>query len=243
MADDLVPSPHRFAVRHRMAIRALAEFREAVRSTADDEAMPAEERSAQLERLVARSGGEAQGRLVQAFRKDVSARPFRNWSELIGHCQFAAAPVGRFLLELHGEDGDRVRAAEALYAAKHILHRLRACKSDYLDHGRVYLPGDWLKRAGVESAALGANRAGPDLRRVFGQVLDGVEDMIRVARPDLSRLADRRLRIAMQTEIAAARRLAASLRRSDPLARTVALSRPALLLCVVAGHARGYWRP
>jgi len=67
--------------------------------------------------------------------------------------------------------------------------------------------------------------------------------MLRLARSGLADLDDRQLRIAMQTEIAAAQRLASRLRRSDPLARPVKLSRPATVVCIALGHARGYWRP
>lgn len=243
MADELVPSPHQFAGQYRADIRALAEFRGRARTIADDAALSAEDRLIRLKRLAAHAAGQPAERLAQAFQKDVTAGRFRNWSELIAYCRFAAAPVGRFLIEIHGEDSERARAAETLYAAKHVLRRVQTCKTDYLTHGRVYLPGDWMRRAGVEASAIGASATSPELRRVFDHILDGVDDMIRVARVGLAGLADRQFRIAMQTEIAATQRLAASLRRSDPLARSVSLSRPAFLLCVIVGHARGYRRP
>jgi phytoene/squalene synthetase len=239
MADDLLPSPRRFERGCRRDIAALAAFRGRARALADDAALSAEARLAGLARLAAEAPGEPAARLLQAARKDVTARRFRTWSELVAYCRFAAAPVGRFLIDVHGEDRALARAAEALFAAKHVLGRVQTCRADWLAHGRVYLPADWMRQAGAEPAMLGAAAAPPELRRVLARVLDGAEDMLRLARPGLAGLADRRLRIALAAEIAAARRLAARLRRSDPLARTVRLSRPAALLCLALGHARG----
>jgi farnesyl-diphosphate farnesyltransferase len=242
MTDDLFPSPQRFVPGRRTEIAALAAFRGRARAIADDAGLSADERLSSLKRLGADAPGEHAARLIQAFQKDVTATRFRNWSELIAYCRFAAAPIGRFLIELHGEDREFVRAAETLYAAKHVLRRLQSCRTDYLTHGRVYLPADWMRQAGVERDALGSEKAGPALRRVFARVLDGVDDMLRLARSGLSHVEDRQLRIALQTEIAAARRLASRLRRSDPLARPVRLSRPVTLVCIALGHARGYRR-
>lgn len=240
MVDELVPPPRLFADRHRAGVLALARFHDEARSIADDTALPPELRAARLKRL---SFGNHGGLLLQAFQKDVAAKRYRNWSELVAYCRFAAAPIGRYLVELHGEDKTLVRPVESLYSAKLVLRRLQRCKADFIAHDRVYLPGDWLKRAGVEASALALGKTSPDLRGVLDQVLDGALKMIDEARAGLGRVADRTLRIALQTELAGARRLAASLRRADPLARSVALSRPTVLLCLVVGHARGYWRP
>lgn len=243
MADDLVPSPQHFGDRHREKIRALVEFRARAQAIADDASASPGDRLSRLRRLIEDAPGEPARLLAQGFQKDATVKRVRNWSELIGYCRFAAAPVGDFLIEVHEEDRTRARAAEALFIGKHILRRIQTCKVDYLTHDRVYLPGDWMRRAGVEAAALGGSRTIPELRPVFGQILDGVDDMIVVAQSGLAGLADRRLRIAMLTELAALRRLAATLRRADPLASTVTLSRSAYLCCVMAGRARGFWAP
>ncbi len=42
--------------------------------------------------------------LLQAFMMDVTKSRYRNWSELINYCLYSAAPVGRYLVDLHGED-------------------------------------------------------------------------------------------------------------------------------------------
>ena len=41
--------------------------------------------------------------LLTAFRLDVTKRRYRNWDELMHYCRYSAMPVGRFVLEVHGE--------------------------------------------------------------------------------------------------------------------------------------------
>ena len=41
--------------------------------------------------------------LLVAFRRDVTQRRYADWNELMDYCRYSAAPVGRFVLDLHGE--------------------------------------------------------------------------------------------------------------------------------------------
>ena len=41
--------------------------------------------------------------LLEAFRRDVTKRRYADWDELMDYCRYSAAPVGRFVLDLHGE--------------------------------------------------------------------------------------------------------------------------------------------
>ena len=40
---------------------------------------------------------------VTAFRMDVTKLRYRDWDDLIGYCTYSAMPVGRFVLDVHGE--------------------------------------------------------------------------------------------------------------------------------------------
>ena len=42
--------------------------------------------------------------LVSAFRQDAVQNRYNTWDDLIDYCMRSASPVGRYLLELHGED-------------------------------------------------------------------------------------------------------------------------------------------
>ena len=72
-------------------------------------------------------------------------------------------PVGRFVLDVHGESRSTWPANDALCAALQIINHLQDCKDDYRDLDRVYIPHDALgaQRRGVE--ALAAERASPAL--------------------------------------------------------------------------------
>ena len=41
--------------------------------------------------------------LLTAFRMDVTKRRYRDWDDLMHYCSFSAMPVGRFVLDVHGE--------------------------------------------------------------------------------------------------------------------------------------------
>ncbi len=180
--------------------------------------------------------------LLQACTKAAANRPIASWGELLTTCQFSAAPVGRFLLDLHGEAPGTWRAADALCAALQILDGLGHCRADYVRLDRVAMPADWLRQAGVTAEELGARRASPALSQVIGRMLDGVERLLMVARVLPGQVADRRLRVDMAVALAKAERLARLLRRRDPVARRVALGRLRRLACTLRGLGRGLGR-
>src|SRR5262245_39769713 len=41
--------------------------------------------------------------LLTAFRMDVTKRRYRDWDDLMHYCRYSAMPVGRFVLDVHGE--------------------------------------------------------------------------------------------------------------------------------------------
>src|SRR3954451_827517 len=41
--------------------------------------------------------------LLRAFRLDATKRRYEDWDDLIGYCTYSAMPVGRFVLDVHGE--------------------------------------------------------------------------------------------------------------------------------------------
>ena len=65
-------------------------------------------------------------------------------------------PVGRFVLDVHGESRATWPANDALCAALQIINHLQDCGKDYRDLDRVYIPLDALAAAGASVEALGA---------------------------------------------------------------------------------------
>ena len=78
--------------------------------------------------------------VLRAFRLDATKLRYRDWDDLMEYCRYSAAPVGRQLLDLHGESRDTWPASDALCAALQVLNHLQDCADDYRGLDRVYLP-------------------------------------------------------------------------------------------------------
>ncbi|NKC32758.1 squalene/phytoene synthase family protein [Falsiroseomonas selenitidurans] len=184
--------------------------------------------------LAATGTAEAR-RLLSAFRQDSVQDRYPDWAALEDYCARSAAPVGRMLLRLHGEDAaGAARASDALCAALQVLNHLQDLVPDRQALGRVYLPTTWMALAGGEDGFFAAQS--PARRAVLDAALDRVEAMLEQAAP-LPRLLRSRLRRQAQVTLDLGWRLLARLRAADPVAGRVALRR-ADFAAAFAGLAR-----
>lgn len=167
-------------------------------------------------------GGEVVLCLCQAASKEIVTERFRNWSELISWAGYAAAPMGRLVLKLHEEGRAAAPSLESLYSAYCILSHVAKCGDDYRRHGRVYIPADWMRRAGADADHLSGSRSAPELRAALDQVLDGVDRLLAAARPAAGLIRNRRLKRGISTAQLVAVSWSRRLRREDPLARDIA---------------------
>ena len=176
--------------------------------------------------------------LTRAFIQDATKLRYADWNDLIGYCELSAAPVGRYLIDLHGESKVAYPACDALCNALQVLNHLQDCRDDYNALNRVYLPQNWMAAAGTGVEAIGRKRSTPALRQVLDRCLDAVEKLLESA----DRLPGqfRSLRLAMETAmiVAIARKLTAELRRRDPLAERVVLTRAQYAACCWCGVVR-----
>ena len=78
--------------------------------------------------------------LTQAFKQDATKLRYDDWDDLMGYCNLSAAPVGRYLVDLHGESPLAYPASDALCNALQVLNHLQDCGDDYKALNRVYLP-------------------------------------------------------------------------------------------------------
>ena len=175
--------------------------------------------------------------LIVAFRQDAVKNRYDTWEELEEYCRYSANPVGRFLLELHGEDPKTFGASDALCTALQVLNHLQDCADDLRNLDRCYLPRPWLEREGVTVDDLRGPYAVPGLRRVFAALLDRVDELNRHAVLLPRMIRDRRMRMEAAVIVGLSRRLAARLRVEDPVAGRVKLSR-ADVMGAVAGAMR-----
>jgi squalene synthase HpnC len=163
--------------------------------------------------------------VLQAFRQDAVKQRYRDWDDLLEYCRYSAAPVGRQLLDLHVESRATWPASDALCAALQVLNHLQDCAADYRALDRVYLPLADLDAAGSAVEALAAPAASPGLRRVLDILLDRTDGLIRTARGLPPGVAARGLRWESAVIVGLAARLARRLRRGDPLASRVKLTK------------------
>lgn len=161
-------------------------------------------------------------RLLAAFRRDVENPRCADWDDLMGYCALSAHPVGRYLLELHGEHGAAPQAAsDALCSALQVLNHLQDITEDCRALDRIYLPQDWMAAEDVSTADLTRCAATPGLRRVIDRALDGCDRLLLRAADLPGMLHEGRLAAESAVIVALARRLSARLRRTDALAGRV----------------------
>lgn len=241
-ATENFPVAARFlAPDKRDAVMAFYRAARAADDIADDPDLPAEDKVARLDAIALKGLPSPHlTHLFQAFRQDATKTRYRDWSELMLYCRFSAVPVGRFLLDLHGEGRAAQPAADALCTALQVLNHLQDCGEDCQMLDRVYLPTTWMEAEGAQIADLGLRRTQPALRRVLDRVLDRVDELIVQARPLSRQLADRRLALQAAITVAVAQRLARKLRHRDPLATRVRLSKMGYAMACMSGGLRWF---
>ena len=176
--------------------------------------------------------------LIKAFKQDATKLRYENWDELIDYCQMSAAPVGRYLLDLHGESNKKYQASDALCNALQVLNHLQDCKDDYLTLNRVYLPLDWMKNYGLEIECLDASKSSPELKSLICRVLDSTVELIHLAENLPIELKSKRLAMEAGAILNVASRLEQKLRKKDPLAEAVKLSRSQYVLGSLFGASK-----
>lgn len=176
--------------------------------------------------------------LISAFCQDARQARYASWADLIDYCDRSAAPVGRYLLDLHGEDRQGYAAADALSNALQVINHCQDLREDARLRDRIYLPQDWMAEAGATDADLLAPALSPALRRVVNRCLDGCDTLMAEARSLPGRLRSRRLAWESAVIVAIADRLIGRLRREDPLATRVELSKPEAAWTALTGLVR-----
>ena len=159
--------------------------------------------------------------LLEAFRRDVTKLRYRDWDDLINYCSVSAMPVGRFVLDVHGESRAVWRCNDALCAALQIINHLQDCGADYANLNRVYIPLDAFAAQGLAPDALSQRPASAELRDVFRSIAARNQVLLEQAAPFAGSIRDRRLSL----EVGVIHRLAVDLNRRlltrDPLSQRV----------------------
>lgn len=219
-ADDIADSPDLASDRKLEALAALDAALLGERAAADRvDTSPAEA----LRAVLATRGLETtQARmLLSAFRRDAENRGTPSWAELMVYCRASAAPVGRFLLDLHREPRRALDAADALCAALQVLNHLQDIGEDYRLRQRVYLPLDWPDGTRADLADLARTSLTPNLRACIDRALERTLRLLDRADALPALLTSPRLRAEAAAILSLAHALARRLHAGDPLARRI----------------------
>ena len=163
--------------------------------------------------------------LVEAFRRDVTKLRYRDWDDLIDYCSVSAMPVGRFVLDVHGESRSLWPLNDALCAALQIINHLQDCAADYRNLNRVYIPLDAFAAAGAAPEMLKGASASPELRTAIRRVAAQNQNLLNRAGLFASSIRDRRLSLEVGVIYRLARDLNQRLLDRDPLSERVHHSR------------------
>jgi hydroxysqualene synthase len=177
--------------------------------------------------------------LLRAFRVDAVKHRYANWSELMGYCAYSAAPVGRFVLDVHGESESTWPASDALCTALQIINHLQDCGADYRSLDRVYVPQDALAAQGLGADALGAASASPALRTVLQGVAQQNAPLVALGGNLPGEVRDFRLCLETAVIASLARKLNALLLERDPLSEPVHLAKVGIFTSAGIGIADG----
>ncbi len=172
--------------------------------------------------------------LLMAFRQDATKRRYADWEELLDYCRLSAMPVGRHVLDLHGEEPSTYAASDPLCASLQVLNHLQDGSKDLAALDRCYLPQDLLDVTGARVGDLAGRAATPALRLVWDRLLDRVDAMNRAGAHLPLRTRDRRLRLETGIIHGLAVRLTRRLRQKDPVATRVKLQKSDVAGAVLA---------
>jgi squalene synthase HpnC len=179
--------------------------------------------------------------LLRAFRQDVTKLRYTDWYDLIEYCRYSAMPVGRYVLDVHGESQATWPPNDALCAALQIINHLQDCAKDYRALNRVYIPEDALRAHGLTVEALAASHASPALIRCLQDLARRTGTLLEQSRPFAGMLRDTRLAMEVAAIQKLAERLVATLLVRDPLSERVHLRKSQMLMTGAAGAALGLW--
>ena len=231
------------APRHRAPVLAFYKFVRAADDVSDNPSAAPEQKLALLEQmrqsLVGESDAVAEGvalrailaerrlspvhalDLLEAFRRDCTKLRYRDWDDLIDYCRYSAMPVGRFMLDVHGEGQSLWPANDALCAALQVINHLQDCAKDYRELNRVYIPEPMLQAAGIGVEALAQDKANPALTGVISALARKNAGLLETSRPFARAIRDGRLALEVDLIQTLADDLNRLLMNRDPLSQPV----------------------
>jgi len=250
------------APQHRRPILAFYEFVRIADDIADHATLPPEEKLSHLDRLEGSLLGTNEENpagvtlraalaerklspqhaqdLLRAFRQDVTKLRYRDWDDLIDYCRYSAMPVGRFVLDVHGESRDTWPASDNVCAVLQIINHLQDCVKDYRNLDRVYIPLDAFAASGSAVGDLGEPRATAQLLACLHGLADRTGATLEDGAILPAQIKDGRLSLEIAAIVALARHFVQLLRTRDPLSENVRLGKAGVAAVGLLGAAKAF---
>jgi squalene synthase HpnC len=159
--------------------------------------------------------------LLEAFRRDVTKLRYQDWNDLMDYCHVSAMPVGRFVLDVHGEARTLWPASDALCSALQIINHLQDCAKDYRMLNRVYIPLDGFAAAGIGPESLDQPHASAALRGLISGLAKRTSELLAQSKNFVTGVRDARLAFEISVIQVLAEDLCRRLMRRDPLSERV----------------------
>ncbi|MDE2376423.1 squalene synthase HpnC [Bradyrhizobium sp.] len=173
--------------------------------------------------------------VLVAFRMDVTKLRYETWDEVIHYCRYSAMPVGRFMLDVHGESTATWAASDALCAGLQINNHLQDCGKDFRALNRVYLPRDALAASGASVEQLGLDQSPPAMLQCLQALAARNEQLLGESKSLSAEVRDLRLGLDIAVIQAYADRIVRLLKVRDPLRERVHLNKLELATFSLAG--------
>jgi squalene synthase HpnC len=106
--------------------------------------------------------------LISAFEHDQLVRRYETFAELLDYCRRSANPVGRLVLYVCDyRDAERQRLSDFTCTALQLTNFWQDVRRDLLELDRIYIPGESMRRFGVDEQQLRDGRVDDRFRALI----------------------------------------------------------------------------
>jgi squalene synthase HpnC len=126
--------------------------------------------------------------LVEAARHDQKVTRYESFDDLLHYCELSANPVGRIVLHVFGAaTPERLDLSDRVCSALQVIEHCQDVGEDYT-RGRVYLPGEDLRRFGCDESEFARATTSSCLRRVIALQAERATGLLTAGPPLLASL-------------------------------------------------------
>lgn len=180
--------------------------------------------------------------LLIAFRMDAKEKSYNSWIDLMEYCKYSAAPVGRYILDLHHESTATYWPSDMLCSALQIINHLQDSKNDWQNLKRAYIPELYFKNQSITYDELTKNHITEKLKPIINLMLEQTEGLLIEASTLPLVTFNRRLRMEIVVIHTLAQKLLSRLKKQDILASHVDLHKTDWIMAFISGITRGLCR-